>query len=35
MFGNEPWAQTKDMDEALEFYAQNTKARTEKIDYGK
>ena len=33
MFSNEPWAQTKDMDEALEFYTQNTKGRIEKIVY--
>lgn len=35
MFSNDPWVQSKDMDEALEFYTQNTKARIEKIDYGK
>lgn len=35
MFSNDPWVQSKDMDEALDFYTQNTKARIEKIDYGK
>ena len=35
MFSNEPWIQSKDMDEALEFYIQNTKGHIEKIDYNK
>lgn len=33
IFSNEAWVQSKDMDEALDFYTQNTKARIEKIDY--
>jgi hypothetical protein len=35
MFSNEPWVQSKDMDDTLEFYTQNTKGRTEKINYVK
>ena len=35
MFSNEPWVQSKDMDEALEFYTQNTKGYIEKINYNK
>ena len=35
IFSNEPWMQSKDMDRALEFYSNNTKARTQRIDYGK
>ena len=32
-FSNDPWVQSKDMDEALELYTKNTNGRTEKIDY--
>jgi secA-related protein len=35
VFSKEPWVQSKGMDEALEFYAQNAKGCIEKINYGK
>lgn len=35
IFSNDRWIQSKDMDNALEFYSKNTKGCTEKINYDK
>jgi hypothetical protein len=33
MFNREPWRQTKDMDDALEFYKKNSNGQIINIDY--